>query len=64
MQTVSDKVYEQYKAKKDALEDKYDDDDAGWKAAIAKFDEAWDLKYESYIDMVSLFPLAVRTKFN
>ena len=55
-------MYEQYKAKKDALEDKYDDD--AIEAAEAKFDEAWDLKYESYIDMVSHFQLAVRTRFN
>ena len=62
MQTVSDKVYEQYKAKKDALEDKYDDD--AKEAAEAKFDEAWDSKLASYNDVASHFKLAVRTKFN
>ena len=63
MQTVSDKVYEQYKAKKDALEDKYDDD-AELEAAEAKFDEAWDSKLASYNDVASHFQLAVRTKLN
>ena len=55
-------MYEQYKAKKDALEDKYDDD--AIEAAEAKFDEAWDSKLASYNDVASHFKLAVRTKFN
>ena len=62
MQTVSDKVYEQYKAKKDALEAKYDD--AEYEAAEAKFDEAWDSKLASYNDLAGHFQLAVRTKLN
>ena len=55
-------MYEQYKAKKDALEAKYDD--AEYEAAEAKFDEAWDSKLASYNDVASHFKLAVRTKFN
>ena len=56
-------MYEQYKAKKDALEDKYDDD-AELEAAEAKFDEAWDSKLASYNEVVGIFQSAVRTKFN